>query len=568
MKPMGPFVAVFATVFIVAACGSGGGGSSGGGGGGSSSSSSSSSSASSGSVIVTPATPAAASVNFEVHSDQNRATVSPLIYGTNFGDFTDARTRHLTFNRTGGNRLTAYNWETNASNAGNDFVNQNDAFLSSSNSPGAAFNTAIQQTLTAGGEYVMTIPMAGYVAADKNGGGDVNQTPNFINTRFFVSSARKGSAFTTTPNATDANVYEDEYVNFLKTTFPTAFSGTHAKISFMLDNEPDLWASTHARLRGSSTAADGTKITYAELFTRTEQYADAIKDVAPNSLIYGPASYGWGGYVDLQGAPDAGGRDFINAYLDEMKAYETAHGRRIVDVLDLHWYPEAQSSTSIRITNADNSAAVVAARVQAPRSLYDTTYTENSWITQFSTLGPINLIPRMMAKIAAHYPGTKLSFSEYNYGGGDHISGGVAEADVLGIFGREGVYSANMWPLSNTFPFILGGFEMYRNFDGAGATFGDTSIKGVTDNGTDTAIYASVDSANDQRMVVVMINRSGAAVTTGTRIWHNVGFTHAHAYRLEGTTSTPQDKGAVTISGNAISMTLPAYSVTTILLTP
>ena len=49
------------------------------------------------------------------------------------------------------------------------------------------------------------------------------------------------------------------------------------------------------------------------------------------------------------------------------------------------------------------------------------------------------LIPWLKAKIAAHYPGTKLSFSEYTFGGGHDISGGVAEADALGIFGREGL---------------------------------------------------------------------------------------------------------------------------------
>jgi len=38
-------------------------------------------------------------------------------------------------------------------------------------------------------------------------------------------------------------------------------------------------------------------------------------------------------------------------------------------------------------------------------------------------------LPRMLAKIAAHYPGTKLSLSEYNYGAANDISGGVAQAD-------------------------------------------------------------------------------------------------------------------------------------------
>jgi len=513
-------------------------------------------------AIITPAIPNAATVSFEVHSDQSRSPISSLIYGINSGDFTDPSIQHLTFNRAGGNRMTAYNWETNASNAGEDYLNQNDNYLGTSTAPVGVFTPMIQNTLAAGGSFLMTVPMAGYVAADENGGGDVNQTPDYIDVRFNVSSPRKGAPFSISPNLTDHHVYQDEFANFLKLAYPAAFSGAGPQISFQLDNEPDLWATTHPRIRGDAVGASGTPVTYAELFQRTEDYASALKDVAPNALIYGPVSYGWEGYVTLQGAPDANGRDFIDAYLTEMQRYANANGRRIVDVLDLHWYPEARSTTNVRITAADDTAPVVAARVQAPRSLYDPTYVENSWISQ--NVGAIDLIPRMMTKIATYYPGTKLSFSEYDYGGGANISGGVAEADALGIFGVQGVYSANYWPETTIHSFTLGGFAMFRNFDLNGAAFGDTSIKATTTDGVNTAIYASVDSTNPGRMVIVMINRSNAAVTTATRIWHTQALTQAHAYQMSGVNSTPQDLGVVPINGDSLSMTLPAYSVTTI----
>jgi hypothetical protein len=512
------------------------------------------------------ATSATAEVTFNVSSSEARRAISARIYGVNLSDFSNSRLSRLAFNRAGGNRLTAYNWETNASNAGGDYLNQNDGYLSSSNTPGAAFTQQIRSTLSAGRNYVMTIPMIGYVAADKNGGGDVNQTPGFLNTRFVKSVARKGSAFSLTPNTGDNIVYQDEFVNFLKQTFPSGFSGSQARISFMLDNEPDLWFATHRRLRGSSDASDGTKASYAELFSLTKQYATAIKDVVPNALVYGPANYGWDGYSSLSSAPDANGRPFIETYLDEMKTYEQANGRRIVDVLDLHYYPEARSTTNVRVTDNDNSAPVAQARMQSVRSLYDPTYTETSWITQWSTNGPINLLPRMQSKIDGHYPGTKLSFGEYDFGGAAHISGGVAEADVLGAFGRAGVFSANYW--GQVTGYILAGLEMYRNFDGAGGRFGDTSIKAATSNIADTAVYASVDSSNNNRMVVVMINRSDRAITTSTQISHPVALTHGHLYRLTSTASAPTDAGTVAVSGQQLTLTLPAFSVSLVELTP
>src|ERR1019366_5993457 len=206
-----------------------------------------------------------------------------------------------------------------------------------------------------------------------------------------------------------------------------------ATILFQLDNEPDLWSSTHAEVHPVA-------VTYAELAQRDIEYAKAIKAVVPGAKVVGPVNYGWAGYVNLQSATDSSADgDFITWWLGQMKAAETSAGKRVVDDLDLHWYPEATGGGA-RITDDGTGAAEVAAREQAPRSLWDMTYTETSWITQSSTNGPITLIPREMQKIAQTYPGTKLSFSEWNYGGGTDISGAIASADVLGIFGSYGVF--------------------------------------------------------------------------------------------------------------------------------
>ena len=44
----------------------------------------------------------------------------------------------------------------------------------------------------------------------------------------------------------------------------------------------------------------------------------------------------------------------------------------------------------------------------------------------------------MMKKwVANDYPGTKTAITEYNWGGQEHINGALAQADILGIFGRE-----------------------------------------------------------------------------------------------------------------------------------
>lgn len=519
----------------------------------------------------TPPPPApTAQVTFEIDSQEDVRPISKFIYGMNFGvDDTGfaSRPANLALSRSGGNRMTAYNWETNASNAGEDWFNQSDDFLGGGDVPGGAVTPLIDAALNADAGIVVTVPMIGYVAADKNAGGDVNQTPDYINVRFHESVARKpGGIYLTAPNTTDDVVYQDEWVNFLDVTYPTAIGSATAPIFFNLDNEPDLWHSTHPRLRGDANGNNGTNVTYAELIERTIEYASAIKDVNPDAVIFGPVNYGWQGMVRLQEASDANDRDFLDFYLQQMAEAEESEGRRLVDVLDVHWYPEAQGG-GVRITVDDAGTELAAARKQAPRSLWDPTYTETSWITEFSTNGPINLLPRLQGKIDAHYPGTRLAITEYYYGGGEHISGGIAQADVLGIFGKLGVFAAAPWRIGETdHRFIYGAFEMFRNYDGNNGSFGDTSIRATTSNIETSSVYASVDADDPARMVIVCINKADEPQTANLAIAHSVTLATAQIYTLTSASSSPQRQADIAVASNAFSYVMPANSVTTLVL--
>ncbi len=259
-----------------------------------------------------------------------------------------------------------------------------------------------------------------------------------------------------------------------------------------------------------------------------------------------------------------------------MKSAGQSAGKRLLDLLDVHWYPEATgpnaSGAQTRITNQDNSPGVAAARVQAPRSLWDPTYVESSWITQYTTGGKgIQLIPRLQGEINTNYAGTKLSISEYNYGGATDISGGIAEADVLGIFGRQGVFSANEWPLASKEPFTLGAMAMYRNYDGHGSTFGGTSVSAANTDIQDTSIYASKDSATG-RITLVAINKTSQQISARIML-NNTGqtFTSFAVYQLtsasslvsNGTVANPAYVNTYPISALA-NFSLMADSVSTI----
>jgi hypothetical protein len=506
---------------------------------------------------VAPDDPGPADVRVTIDSARDAHAISPFIYGTNFPDWANDAALY-TLGRSGGNRLTAYNWENNASNAGTDYMNQNDALLGASNTPGKAQTDPIADAHAHGAAQIVTVPIQGHVAADKAPGGDVNQTPNYLQTRFKVSKSTKGAPFTAAPDPSDANVYQDEFVALVEGKFPESRSDARRTVFYDLDNEPDLWSSTHPRIHPDA-------VTYAELIAKNIEYGDAIKRVAPQAKVLGFVSYGWAGYVSLQSAPDGANRDFLDTWLDAIAARGAQTGTRPVDVLDLHWYPEATGGGQ-RVTVPDGSAAVAAARVQAPRSLWDATYTEASWITQSSTRGPIALIPRVRDKIARRAPGMQLAFSEYYYGGGADISGAIAEADVLGVFGREGVFAATLWPLADDTTFIRAGFAMFR---AAGGAFGDTSIHADSDHVDQVSVYAALDNGVWDRMTVVLINRSTQVRSAGVSVAHGVRFGRAEVWRLTSASATPSHGADLPITKtNAFVASLPPMSVTTLVLHP
>jgi hypothetical protein len=552
---------------------------------------------------ITPDNPGAANVRFTVDSATTKP-ISPYIYGANGTSVYNAPT----MDRIGGNRLTGYNWETNWSNAGRDWYYQNDTHMGNG-APGQAIEGGLDAAAAANRAIVVTAPINGYVAGDT--AGPITRAQALDKSRFkeivpLKETKYPGSSLSLAPNETDGFVFTDEFVNWVEQ------NKGDATVFYNLDNEPGLWGETlpvgwqpgvptsvqpspQGRTHG---ALHPYAPTFNELKQKTIDHAAAIKSVNPAAMVFGGVGYGWQDFVSLQDAPGAvtspshpggdapsGEMHYYEWLLNEVRKEDdarglTAQGKTLMDVLDLHWYPEAQGG-GVRISfdnSANPSAALVQARVQAPRSLWDPTYTETSWITQWGTWqgspgtpGPIKLLERVERDINDFKPGTKIAVTEYNYGGGRHISGGVAQADVLGIFGREDVFAAAMWPIDsgNNSRFTAGGFKMYLDYDGASGNgkFGDLSITANTDKIADSAVYASLDSNDPSRMVLVAINRTTTDKTTAIEVTHDLRFTSAEVYQLKGTNPNPERVADISIDlVNAFLYTMPALSVSTLVL--
>ncbi|MBO2011485.1 glycoside hydrolase family 44 protein [Hymenobacter negativus] len=506
----------------------------------------------------------------------NRQAISPLIYGTNQPQQPADNYGSV---RLGGNRTTGYNWENNASNAGQDYIHQSDDYLcytaGLSNAgcavPGQVVKSFVQsvQALPGSPAALPTLQMAGYVAADKNNT-SVSVAETAPSARWKPVVARKpGGVFAYPPNLTDNAVYMDEEVHFLTSTFGTAANG--GVKGYFLDNEPALWTSTHPRIHPTAVGA-------AELWLKSRDLAAAVKDVDPSAEVFGGVFYGFAEYLNEQDAPDwasegAGYPWYVDYYLAKMRGASTTAGRRLLDVLDVHWYPEAtglDNGNPVRITGDNVSSAVQQARLQAPRSLWQAGYRETSWIAQyFSQFLP--LLPSLQNSINTRYPGTKLSISEYCYGGCGDISGGLAQADVLGIFGKNGVYNADWWDDcgAGSRSYISPAFRLYTNYDGLGAHFGSTGVAASTSDATNTSVYAAIQGSSETQLTLVVLNKSSQAVQGTFALSSGAHYATARAWGFGQSSPTLVARPVPTLNanGDGFSYTVPALSATTIELT-
>ena len=499
--------------------------------------------------------------------------ISQYIYGINFATKLDGAPGGLTLDRTGGNRWTAYNWENNASNAGSDYRFQNDDALSSSKEPGAAVSSLIAEDQKKGLASMITVQMQGLVAADTNGPVDVTTPPDRSRFKKLVYEKKTVSQepFTLNPPTGDDYVYMDEFLWALnrKFTGQEIFGAKSASrpVFVSLDNEPEAWKSTHAEIQGK------LGVTPDAYIDKTISLASALKKVFPDLVIFGPANYGFLGIYSWNGemnASPSANNWFADKYLTALKAAAASAGRPLVDVYDFHWYPEASDAAGARITTLTGPALTddqVQAIVQSPRSLWDKTYKEKSWI--IGTIGePIHILDRLQARIDAENPGMKIGITEYNNGGGQHIAGAIAQADNLGIFAAHGVFAATLWPLGNKEPYTFAGFRAFRNFDGDNHNFGDTSLDAVSSDASKIVVYVSSDSERAGRVVMVAINRAPAQQTVSIVGQPLAGI--AHQFQMTAQTAAkqgtvhPAATGEHPVSGSSLTLTLPALSVTTL----
>ena len=501
-------------------------------------------------------------LNVNVDISDKGQPISPYIFGINDHGLDDNATANSI--RQGGNRYSGYNWETNYSNAGSDWKNSSDDYLSTSDVPGACATKLSSEAEKAGIAYKLaTLQMAGYVSADKDG--TVTEAEKAPSKRWNEVKFDKDGELSLEPDLTDGVVYMEEYVNYLVKTLGDAKTSKGIQ-AYSLDNEPALWSGTHSLIHSDTLSCK-------ELIDKSIELAKVVKSVDKNAEVFGPALYGYTAFDHLQDdeewkAEYAGKYDwFVSYYLDQMKKAEEETGERLLDVFDIHYYTEAKGTCGTRMCSDPTHTECIDEMLQSYRTLCEKDYKENSWIGEYCQAN-IPILSRMQESIEKYYPGTKLAISEYSFGGGDCIAGGIAEIDALGTFAKNNVYFATIW--ADSAPYQFSGINMFTNYDGQGSAFGDTLIESKTDDYIKSTSYAAVDNDDKGDVNVIVTNKSQTQTEKATINLENtdIDYKNAAVYILSGDSSEIRHKESIKeIDNNKFTIDIPPLSAVQILIT-
>jgi hypothetical protein len=313
-----------------------------------------------------------------------------------------------------------------------------------------------------------------------------------------------------------------------------------------------------------------TGLRMAELRDRFIEYAARVRAIDPNALIAGPEEWGWSGYFysgyDQQwgskngwsNLPDRaanGGVDYLPWVLDQLHRHDQGTGQKSIDIFTVHYYPQSgEYSTNV-------TTAMQQRRNRSTRSLWDPNYRDESWIDD-----QVRLIPRLKQWVNQYYPGLQTGITEYNWGAENHINGATAQADIFGIFGREALDVATRWTTPDTGTPAFKAIQMYRNYDGAKSTFGDTSVAASVAHPDNLSAFAALRS-NDGALTVMVVNKVSAAAPVAVALNN---FSHRGIASVWQLTSANQivHPADVSFSGTTLTSSVPAQSITLFVLPP
>jgi hypothetical protein len=542
---------------------------------------------------ATPVAPVT-QVHVSVDTLVDRHPISPYVYGGAYPqDPAHVTDSGMTVVRWGGNATSTYNCQTHTYNADNDWY-FSDYLISGFSTSGSDPDSTqfIKDVINAGSNPLMTMVMMEWVSAassaNSNGelysfsvatygpqcetrpdnadaGDGLMPGTNCLSNAIHITENQSTGAYVPLLDTHSSpctvgcanSLYRSDWAGQLATAFNTSSSAQHF---YDMDNEVDIWGSTHFDIHPNPTGYEELRDTF-----RTE--ATYLKGWDPAAVRLGPVSCCWWFYWNGANGNDKGAHGNIDQlpwFLNEVYWRDQIDGARALDVFDVHAYPDGPSTTGW--TAAQNQAL----SLRIYRDYWDPTYVSESgtinqiWTTSIQTLRTIPFrIPRLRAMLNMIYPNTPLSMTEWSaaFAGESDFSTALADADAYGIIGREHVYLASRWEAPSPANPNYQALKLYRNYDGNHSTFGTTSISATAPNADPDlfSVYASL-SPSGTALKLMIINKDPA-----NRAQAAFALNHFTASAFTAYTLSQASPSSIVVSAGgqwSSTQTFPPYSAT------
>src|SRR5262245_32152742 len=509
-------------------------------------------------------------ISVTVDAGANRRPINPGVYGVAYATVSQLQDLNAPLHRYGGNNTSRYNWQLNADNRGADWYFESIAEATAT--PGQRGDDFVLNSRAGAAEPMLTVPIIEYVAKV---GANRSKLASFdsrvygaqddCDWQWFAQACNgmKAGLPVTGNNPLDANVLnsttlQSGWVSHLVQRFGGAATG--GVKYYILDNEHSIWHSTHRDVWP-------TGATMEQVRDLMVSYSGAIKNTDPGALVAGPEEWGWGGYV-LSGydqqygsqhgwsfLPDRaahGNVDYLPWLLTQLKAQSDLDARRVIDVFTVHYYPQGGEFSN------DVSSSMQLRRNRSTRSLWDPNYVDGTWIND-----KVQLIPRLRNWANTYYyGGTPVGITEYNWGAESHINGATTQADIYGIFGREGLDIGARWTTPDTSTPTYNAMKIYRNYDGNRSTFGDTSVRALSTANADNLSAFAAQRSSDNAVTVMIVSKVLSGSTPVTVSLANFSpAASAQVWQLTSSNSITK-LSDLAAAGQSFTTTVPAQSIT------
>jgi len=553
---------------------------------------------SAGTANITMTSPGSTNVPVSINTLANRHQISPYIYGINSMTTSDISNLSPGFVRFGGNEASNYNWKLFTYNAGGDWFFE-DFGLNDSSGKGVDSVQLVKYTVGTGSHMLTTMPTLGWVA---------KESENSTNRNWSYSVARYGSQCKTDPGNSDAGngqkpdcstrvttgpvtdayyplvdtaadcttgncLYRNEWAAALATAFGSGTCNVpYTQITschfYDMDNEPEIWDGSHSDVHPDHPG-------YTELSNLFETEGTALKAWDPSAVRFGPITCCWNFLWSAGPSGDDknahAGIDYVPWWLNQVYWLDQINGARTLDVFDVHSYVGDNVDTT-GFTNAQLRAA--AGKVY--RTYWDPMYSnagiDQDWITTTQPNRPVTfLIPRLKALVNAIYPGTPLSFSEWESWMAPQsewdFSTALSDADAFGVMGREGLSFSTRWggpsatdSATNQPHPNYQSMKLYTTYDGSKHGFGTLSVLDQSTSSPDLfTSYAALDAAGTT-MTIMVLNKDPDNTANVT---FNLNGFNASTYAAYTLTST--NPGSIVTSAStawSATQSFAPYSVT------